>query len=343
MSRARQSAQLDLFRLPSLPAAAHQSGIAAAVVPEPLQLVAQRLPRDIRIGTSSWSFPGWAGLVYGTDASQPRLAREGLAAYARHPLLRTVGIDRSYYAPVHREALAAYAAAVPADFRFLMKAHELCTVDRFPPHERYGAQRGTRNGLFLDAAYAADSIVAPFIEGLGETGGPLLFQFPPQNVAALAGPGGFAERLHAFLCALPRGPLYAVEVRNAELFTSRYVDALVDAGACHCLSAHPTMPPIAIQARVAARACARATVVRWMLPRGLGYEQARDRYRPFNRIVDADPATRDAIAALCVAAAAVSRPAFVIINNKAEGSAPLSAFHLAERIVERAKAGPAVT
>ena len=246
-----------------------------------------------------------------------------------------MGIDRSYYAPLSSEALAAYAAAVPADFRFLMKAHELCTIDRFPRHERYGAQRGTRNSLFLDPGYATDTVVRPFIAGLELTGGPLLFQFPPQDVASLGGPARFVERLHSFLRALPRGPLYAVEIRNAELLTSLYVDALVDAGASHCLNAHPTMPPLATQAHLAQRAMTRAEVIRWMLSRGLGYDEARDRYRPFNRIVDDDLATRDAVAARCVAAAHAGRPAFVIINNKAEGSAPLSVFRLAERIVER--------
>jgi uncharacterized protein YecE (DUF72 family) len=29
-----------------------------------------------------------------------RLARTGLRAYAQHPLLRSVGIDRTYYAPI---------------------------------------------------------------------------------------------------------------------------------------------------------------------------------------------------------------------------------------------------
>ena len=59
------------------------------------------------------------------------------------------------------------------------------------------------------------------------------------------------------------------------------------------------------------------------------YEAARDRYRPFDRLVDEDPPARAAIAARCVAAAAAQRPAYVVINNKAEGSAPLSAFQLA--------------
>jgi uncharacterized protein YecE (DUF72 family) len=240
-----------------------------------------------------------------------------------------VGLDRTYYGPLAAEELAVQAAAVPDDFRFLVKAHELCTVARFPMHERYGTQRGQRNDFFLDPGYATDAVVAPVCEGLGGKAGPVLFQFPPQDVAGLGGAGRFAERLHGFLSRLPRGPLYAVELRNAALLRPAYLEALRAAGACHCANVHPTMPDVAAQARQAADGP--ALVVRWMLHRGYSYDGARERYAPFDRLVDPDLPAREAIAHAC----AESRvPAFVVINNKAEGSAPLSVFELARRIAE---------
>lgn len=292
--------------------------------------MAARLPESVRLGTSSWSFPGWLGLVYGESASDAKLARDGLAAYAQHPLLRTVGIDRTYYAPLRAEVFAVYASQVPDDFRFLIKAHELCTLGRFPRHARYGVQRGEINRLCFDAGYATAEVVAPCVEGLGAKAGPLLFQFPPQDVAALGGPQRFAERLHAFLSALPRGPLYAVELRNPELLTPRYAEALADIGASHCFNAHPSMPSVDQQAALLGHV-GPALVVRWMLARHFAYEAAKAQYAPFNRIVDADPAARGQIAALC--AQWRSKPAFVVINNKAEGSAPLSVLGLASAIV----------
>jgi hypothetical protein len=72
--------------------------------------------------------------------------------------------------------------------------------------------------------------------------------------------------------------------------------------------------------------------VRWMLGGRLGYEEARERYRPFDRLVDADPGARRRIARLCLAFARRGRPASVIINNKAEGSAPCSVVELAREI-----------
>ena len=87
----------------------HQGVQPAAVPPEVAEL-ALRLPSDLRIGTSSWSYPGWDGLVYAGEYSESMLARKGLAAYARHPLLRTVSIDRGFYAPIPLADYVAYAA-----------------------------------------------------------------------------------------------------------------------------------------------------------------------------------------------------------------------------------------
>jgi uncharacterized protein YecE (DUF72 family) len=318
--------QLELFG-----ATPPRRGVGPAAVPAEITALAAQLPRCVRLGTSSWSFPGWAGIVYDRAASPATLARSGLAAYARHPLLRAVGVDRTYYAPIAAEAFAAYAAAVPDDFRFLVKAPEALTTVRFADHPRHGAQRGAASPAFLDAGWATDAICAPLAGGLGEKAGVLVFQFAPQPLVLLGGPGRFADRLHAFLDRLPRGLVYAVELRAEALFTDAYRQALRAAGACHVINVHPTMPAPAAQAAPLA-ADAPAVVVRWMLGHGQRYDEARQRYRPFDRLVDEDPAARTAIAILCGGAAARGAAAYVIINNKAEGSAPRSVLRLAAAI-----------
>ncbi|MEZ4383595.1 MAG: DUF72 domain-containing protein [Nannocystaceae bacterium] len=332
---ARQRAQLNLFGGPPTPVASSRSGVAPVLAPEELTVLAASLPPDLHLGTSSWSFPGWAGIVYDQRYSQERLARGGLEAYAQHPLLRSVGIDRSYYAPLRSDELQRYADAVPEGFRFLMKAHETLTMAYYPRHARYGARRGRPSEAFLDPGYATLQVVDPFIRVLGERAGPLLFQFAPQDVGGLGGPRHFAERLHRFLRALPRGPLYAVELRNAELMTADYRDALADVGAAHCVNVYPGMPPPLVQAQRAAIAQAPALVVRWMLQPRLTYEQARAAFEPFDRLAQEDPFHRGQIADLVVDAARAGRPAYVIANNKAEGSSPLTLTRLAEAIVRR--------
>lgn len=344
-SRGHAEWQLDLFggaprRVDDT--VKHRRGDGAAESPvEPAepsaeQLAhAERLPAELRLGTSSWSFPGWKDIVYGEGATQARLARSGLAAYARHPLLRTVGLDRTYYAALRTEDYATYAAQVPPGFRFLVKAPEALTIARYPTHERYGALRGTDNATFLDASWAEDTLVGPACEGLGDALGVILFQMPPQPAWALGGRERFAERLGRFLGALPVGPVYAVELRTEKLLGDAYAQALDSAGAAHCFNVHPTMPDVALQAATIDPSRGPALVVRWMLGGEQRYEAARERYRPFDALVDEDPGARSAIAELCADAARRGRPAYCVINNKAEGSAPLSAFRLAEEIVTR--------
>jgi uncharacterized protein YecE (DUF72 family) len=324
--------QLDLFAAPEAEPAPRVVGPAA--VPPELVALGRALPEGVYLGTSSWSFPGWHGLLYDCAASQSHLARYGLAAYAQHPVLRAVGIDRTYYAPLAAADLAAYADVVPETFKFLVKAHALCTRITAPMHGRAEPGSNEPNTLFLDASYAAEQVIGPCLEGLGRKLGPILFQFPPQDVRTIGGPEQFVARLHAFLQALPRGPLYAVELRNRELLTPAYAAALADAGVCHCYNVHPRMPAVEEQQQLVPPSATPALVVRWMLHHGLGYDSARVRYEPFDRLVDPDPVHRTAIAALCVSTRAAGRAAFVIVNNKAEGSAPLTLFRLAARIVE---------
>lgn len=305
--------------------------VAPAPVSEEIRDLGRRLPGNVHLGGSTWSFPGWAGLVYDRRYSESRLAHEGLAAYAQHPLLRGVGIDRTHYAPVAARDLAAYAEVVPEGFRFVVKAHEACTIARYPDRPRYAENRGRVNPLFLDPVNATEQVVAPFVEGLGDRGGALVFQFAPQDLGV---PEKFADELQEFLGALPRGPVYAVELRNREILGPAYADALAAVGACHCHNVHSRMPEIRVQARLAgtARPGTPATVIRWLLGPGMTYEAAGRLYAPFDRMAAPDPAARKAIVELARDAIGAGRPFLCTVNNNAEGCAPLSIVELAKEI-----------
>ena len=116
-------------------------------------------------------------------------------------------------------------------------------------------------------------------------------------------------------------------------------DVLEDVGAIPVLAAWGNLPPLRQQAwRLRARPGS-ALVVRWMLPPELGYEQARELYWPFDRLVNENPTVRGDIADLAVEALAEGRPAYVSINNKAEGSAPVSVERLAVAVMSRLGSG----
>ena len=318
--------------------------VAAAPVDAATHAVAGKLSGRVRLGTSSWSFPGWTDLVYaprnGGPEGEQRLAREGLAAYAAHPLFRTVSLDRTFYAPLSAGEFARYAAQVPDEFRFVVKAPQAFTD---PVVRKPGSGITARdNPSFLDAAAATAAFIVPAVAGLGDKAGPHVFQFPPLGRRLLTNLRQTAGLIAAFLSALPQAvddlrPLYTVEVRDPELACDEFATAIRDAGGVPCLAIHARMPPVAEQARAFGLVdadCTLPLVARWNLHAGRRYEEAKADYAPFDRLVDEDLPTRTALAALARAATAAGRDVFITINNKAEGSAPCSVAKLAAAIVE---------
>jgi uncharacterized protein YecE (DUF72 family) len=322
--------------------------IEAAAANEELARLARHLPGRVFLGTSSWSFPGWRGLVYENEYTESRLARQGLVAYSRHPLLRAVGIDRGYYQALAAAEWARYARQVPDRFRFVIKAPAVVTdaVTRASGHA--SGQSATVNPRFLDADYASERFVLPALEGLGEKAGPLVFQFAPMPSNLTRDAHALIERIAEFLSRLPAEhggvrPVYAVELRNPDLLTPRFVHRVREVGARLCVAIHARMPAAARQAAALRTMDAQPApgngwtlagplVVRWSLHAGLGYEQAKARYAPFNRLIDADVVTRGTLVHLIRVAIRSGQSAYVIVNNKAEGCAPLSCLELARAL-----------
>jgi uncharacterized protein YecE (DUF72 family) len=295
------------------------------------------LPIDIRLGTSSWFFPGWRGLVYDGIHPQPALSRNGLAAYGEIPLLRTVSLDRTFYAPITAVEYARYAAQVPDRFSFVVKAPSL-VCDAVVRDEEGRAR--VPNPHFLDPAVATREFVVPCLEGLGEKAGPLVFQISPLPRSLVEEVPLLVERLAAFFSALPQElgrqrAYYALELRNGELLTPRLMRTLRAGGIRYCVGLHDRMPEVERQ-ELALKALDDEgpgdLVVRWNLHRGFLYQAARQRYEPFDRLVDEDPETRTILARMAAAAFRAGRKVWITANNKAEGSAPLSLLKLAEEI-----------
>ncbi|MFM0034270.1 DUF72 domain-containing protein [Paraburkholderia strydomiana] len=310
--------------------------LAAPPAPELLALAAE-LPPQIHLGTSTWSFPGWNGIVYGDEYSNSKLSRDGLTAYGAHPLLKTVSIDRSFYQTLPVTDYLRYAQQVPEHFRFIVKAPMTIT------DATVRAERGepvSLNPCFLNAQMAIDEFVTPCLEGLGAKAGALVFQLSPLPDQMLAQPTVFIERLAGFLMALPTlpdGTCYAIEIRDASLLTPRFIRALKVAGVRYCVGIHARMPDPLRQAAALALLDgepAGPLIVRWSLHGGFKYEQAKAKYEPFNRLVDQDPATRASLAELAARYALAGQPVVIAINNKAEGSAPLSCVELARAIID---------
>lgn len=318
--------QLALFETappePPDPAAAQVARVHADA-----RRIAEVLPAGVAFGTSSWAFPGWKGLVYSAARAQTALAREGLREYSRHPLLTTVGVDRSYYAPIPIDDLRAYAGQVPPGFRCCFKAPAAVTALAL------GAPgRQTPNPDFLSVDRLVDDLLNPCAAVFAAHTGPIILEFPPFPRQQRLEPAAFLDRLDAFAAALPREFQYAVELRDPRLLTPTYRALLARHGLAHTYNYWSAMPMPGEQAVVVPPEEPPFAVVRLLLRPGTWYEDQRERFSPFNRLVEPDETMRADVVAVTRRVLARGRQAFVLVNNKAEGSSPLTVMALAQRL-----------
>lgn len=300
--------------------------------------LAQTLPSHLRLGTSSWNYPGWVGLVWDREYPENNLSRYGLSAYYQHPLFKTVSIDRGFYRPMTVAQFAEYASQVGRDFRFVVKAPSLITDALI----RDESGRGMRTNLnFLNPTEAVQLFVEPALEGLRHKLGALVFQISPLPNSMLSRMSEMIDRLHQMLSAIPdfydRAPdgVVAVEVRDPQWLTPKFVQALRDTKATYCMGLHAKMPPINEQLPILRALWPGPLVCRWNLNPlhgAYGYEDAKELYSPYDKMVDPDLETRAILAKVISGTAKAGQNVFVTLSNKAEGSAPLSVIELVKAI-----------
>ncbi|MEP7151021.1 MAG: DUF72 domain-containing protein [Nitrospira sp.] len=301
------------------------------VAPMVVPMIARHI---VRFGTSSWAYEGWCQQVYRGSYSKSRFSKDSLAEYASYPaggapLFRTVGIDHSFYRPASAAQLAHYGSQVPADFHFCSKVWEELTIPTYANLPRYGTKAGKTNPRFLDGSAFRDLVLQPFIEVLPDRIGPFIFEFQRSGLE----PADFLAALDHFLDALPSGFPYAVEIRNPALLTPRYREILLAHGAGHTYNHWTGMPPLLMQHHLLGDSfTAPFLVMRLLTPLGLAYATAVERYAPYNRIVLPQPQMRREAATLIHDATAHGVLPYVLVNNRAEGNAPLTIQAIIEHL-----------
>jgi uncharacterized protein YecE (DUF72 family) len=286
--------------------------------------LAARVPGHVFFGTSSWTFPGWGGIVYEGKPTERWLQQSGLGEYARHPLFRTVGIDRSFYRPLDQATLRDYASQLPPQFRCVLKVFRGITAAVDP-------ETGKDNPAFLSPELFESDVVAPLRSDFADHVAALVLTFPPaigQRFTAV----DFALRLGRFLAAAPCDFPIAIELRNRKLLEPSYLDVLQSAGVSHVFNYWEEMPELGQQLDFAGISSGPVCVVRLLIPPGRRYEDRKRELLPFDKLVDPQPRMRADVVRLSEACAAAGKTLLVIVNNKAEGSSPLTIRALAEEL-----------
>lgn len=285
--------------------------------------LAREVPPLVRFGTSSWTYPGWTGLIYEKSYPATGAGAQMLEEYARWPLFRTVGIDSFFYAPPSPKTLRSYAEVLPSGFECVSKVWDRVTAHTFAnPREK--DRWGQANPDWLNAPLFHNEVVGPMLEHFAGHVGPLVLEF--QTIAKKDGlpPAAFAARLDEFFSQLPKDAPYAVEVRNPEYLSPEYFAVLRNHGVGHVFNAWTRMPAIGEQLLLHDSVTAPFIVARALLRPGRQYAQAVEAFAPYDHVQDENATLRADLAALVKTALELRVPAYILVNNRAEGCAPLT-------------------
>ena len=295
------------------------------------------MPRSplIRFGTSTWTYEGWQGQVYKKQYAKSAFARECLGEYCQYQynnelLFRTVGNDSTFYRPPTTNQLLRYLNQIPENFEMCCKVWEEITIPRFASHVRYGVKAGQPNPRFLDVKLFNEMVLTPYREAKFEPhAGPFLFEFQRHDLST----GEFYSRLDGFFGQLPKDFSYAVEIRNAGLLVGPDYQKVLEAhGVAHVYNHWSYMPSLAEQHQRMERFTAPFTVLRLLTPLMISYEAAKKRAEPYTKIVGELPEMRRDTVELVKKAVEEGRRAYVLVNNRSEGNAPLTVQALADQL-----------
>ena len=276
--------------------------------------------RGIYFGGSSWKYPGWKGMIYTREyPSQKVFERECLAEYSS--VFPTVCADFALYDFPTPDRMKAMHDQTTGEFTVSLKVTDRITVKRYPDLPRHGAHAGKENPDFLNVELFEDAFLAPLAE-LQKKVGVIIFEFstfyPQSGVTGKV----FIELMDRFLSKLPGKYSFAVEVRNREFLTKDYFALLQAHGVSHVLNSWTRMPPIIEQLQMAGVLTAPFSVARALLRPGRTYQEAVEKFSPYEGIREENPELRTGLAELVRHCIAEGKTLYAYINNRAEGNSP---------------------
>ncbi len=179
----------------------------------------------LHIGTCSWKYDSWKGLVYPYDNGANYLHE-----YSRH--FTTVEVDQWFWSLFKgdtavlpkAEVVKEYARSVPPGFTFSIKVPNSITLTH-----QYNKNKNAP--LIANPHFLSTELMAKFlqtIEPLGEHIGPLMFQFEYLNKNKMASLNHFIEMFKVFRQGLSDGYQYCIEIRNSNYLKNDYFDFLAE-------------------------------------------------------------------------------------------------------------------
>jgi len=274
----------------------------------------------LRIGTCSWKYPSWKGLVYSRATGI-----DYLAEYATR--YDTVEVDQWFWALPEPETAAQYASVTPADFRFTVKLPNMLSLTHH--YKKQGETSLRPNPEFLSVPLFRDVLAR--LEPLHSKIGMLMLQFEYLNKEKMSSQAAFLAHVSAFVSAVPRTLPLAIEPRNPHWIDQRYFEFLAEKGLSHVFLQGYYMPSMFETWKRYGKLVRGAVAVRLHGPDREGME--RETGKSWDRIIAPKDEELARLVEMMRDMRDRSLTVYLNINNHYEGSAPRTIQRLRERSV----------
>jgi uncharacterized protein YecE (DUF72 family) len=283
--------------------------------------------RGLYLGTSSWKYRGWEGMIYrGGYSSEAQFQRASLREYTA--VLPCVGVDFTYFSWPMIDMMAYLVECTPENFRMCPKVTKRVTMSVFPNLPAYGKWAGQKNPDFLDVEAFREKFLEP-VRLLKDRIGLLQFEFSGPDENELV-------RFREFFEKVPREFPMSVEIRNPALVSEEFYALLIELGLSPAFSSWTKMPAVAEQfAKYLSAGGAGVNsplLGLGILRPGRAYEEAVQLFQPYQEIRDHYEEGREQLAELGLWAMKNRRKAYILINNRYEGSAPQTLGRIVSRL-----------
>lgn len=272
---------------------------------------------DIQIGTCSWKYESWQGLVYSSGK-----AANYLQEYSQQ--YNTVEVDQWFWSLFAGDKVALpkpavvreYAASVPHDFTFCIKAPNSITLT-------HHYKKGAAGPLLPNPYFLSAELMQRFLDSLEPLHpnlGPVIFQFEYLNKQKISQPEEFFDRFGEFTELLPSDFSYFVELRNPHWLNSGYFDFLAEKCLYHVFLQGYYMPSIFDLHRKHREQIEGKTVIRLHGPDRRGIEELTG--KNWGQVVAPKDQEIKNLVAMATDLQSRKVDPYIYVNNHFEGSAP---------------------
>jgi uncharacterized protein YecE (DUF72 family) len=286
---------------------------------------------NVRIGSCSWAYDSWRGIVY------PETGKINyLKIYAE--TYNTVEIDRWFWSLFKGgtvrlpdpKTVQEYLSSVPQDFQFTVKVPNAITLTHY--YNRNRSEPILENPHFMSVTVWERFLKS--LEPIKNHIGALMFQFEYMNKRKMNSQNRFLSHLDEFFNHAPAPCPIAVEVRNPRYLNVGYFEFLNLHNLHHVWIQGYYMPPVFDSYRDFLPYTGQMSVIRLMGPNRKDIEEKSG--EKWNRIWDDRDEELDRLVLMVEDFVSQGTSVYINVNNHYEGSAPLTIERIKKRLTMKA-------